>query len=265
MKDLITNTAIILAGGKGTRIRSVYPDLPKPLIPVAGKPFLRWQIEFLRKFGIKKVALSIGYMSEKIIDYFTKNPVENVEIFFAVEDKPLGTGGAVKFVAEKYNFGKSFVLNGDSFCPADLNDVNKIGECKAAILVSKKDDVADYGSVLTDENNGITAFIEKGKINGGGWVNAGVYFIDLEWAKNWSDKIPLSIENDIFPNLPPEELKVWRTELPFLDIGVPDRLEQAEEFLTGETDETDESTRHTPGANAKSKIKNLKSKINTCL
>ena len=231
MNDKNVNTAVILAGGKGTRIQSVHPDLPKPLIPIFGKPFLQWQIEYLKGFGVNRVILSIGYMAEKIIGYFTENPIENVEIIFAVEEKPLGTGGAVKFVAEKYDLGWSFVCNGDTLCPADLNEVNKIGECKAAILVSKKDDVTDYGSVLTDENDGITAFVEKGEVSGEGWVNAGMYLIDLEWAKSWSDKIPLSNETDVFTALSPDELKVWRTEVPFLDIGVPVRLEKAAEFL----------------------------------
>ena len=231
MNNKITNTAVILAGGKGTRIKSVHPDLPKPLIPISGKPFLQWQIEYLKKYGVNRIILSIGYMAEKIIDYFTENPVENIEIIFAIEEKPLGTGGAVKFVAEKYDLGWSFVCNGDTLCPADLNDVKKIGECRAAILVSKKDDVTDYGSVLTDENEGITAFVEKGEMSGEGWVNAGMYLIDLNWAKSWSNKIPLSNETDVFTALSPDELKVWRTDVPFLDIGVPVRLEKAAKFL----------------------------------
>jgi len=231
MKNKAPDTAVILAGGKGTRIKSVYPDLPKPLIPIAAKPFLRWQIEFLRKFGISRVVLSLGYMSEKIINYFTKHPVEGVEIIFATEDKPLGTGGAVRYVAKRYDIGRAFVLNGDSFCPADLTCSASVGECKAAILVSKKEDVSDYGTVITDENDGIIEFIEKGKNKGEGWVNAGIYLIDMNWAKEWEEKTPLSIENEVFPKLSSDELKVWRTNVPFLDIGVPDRLEQAEEFL----------------------------------
>ena len=225
------DTAVILAGGKGTRIKSVHPDLPKPLIPISGKPFLQWQIEYLKNYGVNRIILSIGYMAEKIIDYFTKNPVDDVEIIFAIEEKPLGTGGAVKFVAEKYNPGWSFVCNGDTLCPADLNAVKKIGECRAAILVSKKEDVTDYGSVVIDENDGIIAFMEKGEKTGEGWVNAGMYLIDLEWAKSWSDKIPLSNETDVFTALSPDELKVWRTDVPFLDIGVPVRLEMAADFF----------------------------------
>ncbi|MCK5853149.1 NTP transferase domain-containing protein, partial [bacterium] len=183
MNNKSVNTAVILAGGKGTRIKSVHPDLPKPLIPISGKPFLQWQIEYLKSYGVNRIILSIGYMAEKIIDYFTENPVENVEIIFAIEEKPLGTGGAVKFVAEKYDLGWAFVCNGDTLCPADLNAVKKIDKCRAAILVSKKEDVTDYGSVLTDENDGIIAFMEKGEKSGEGWVNAGMYLIDLEWAK----------------------------------------------------------------------------------
>ena len=231
MNNKIVNTAVILAGGKGTRIQSVHPDLPKPLIPISGKPFLQWQIEYLKKYGVNRIILSIGYMAKKIIDYFTKNPVENVEIIFAVEKNPLGTGGAVKFVAEKYDLGWAFVCNGDTICPADLNDVKKIGECRAAILVSKKEDVTDYGSVMTDENDGLIAFVEKGEKKGEGWVNAGMYLIDMEWAKNWNNKTPLSIENDVFTSLSTDQLKVWRTETPFLDIGIPVRLEKAAEFL----------------------------------
>ena len=109
--------------------------------------------------------------------------------------------------------------------------MKKIGECRAAILVSKKEDVTDYGSVMTDENDGLIAFVEKGEKKGEGWVNAGMYLIDMEWAKNWNNKTPLSIENDVFTSLSTDQLKVWRTETPFLDIGIPVRLEKAAEFL----------------------------------
>lgn len=229
-------TALILAGGAGTRIRHLYPDLPKPMIPVAGKPFLHWQIAWLARQGVRRVFLSAGYRADVIASYFSQQPVQGVDVSTITEQTPLGTGGAVRFAVRASAIADPwvFVCNGDTLCPARLADMAVPAHdqaCRAKILVARVDDAADYGTIETDGADGIAAFIEKGRASGGGWVNAGVYYVRTAWAADLADSVPLSMEKDVFTALRPSELKVTRTEQPFLDIGVPARLERAAEFI----------------------------------
>lgn len=232
----MTSTALILAGGAGTRIRHLHPDLPKPMIPVAGKPFLHWQIAWLASQGVRRVILSAGYRADVIASYFSKQPVQGVDVTTLAEQTPLGTGGAVRFVVRTSGIADPwvFICNGDTLCPAHLVDMAVPADdqaCRAKILVARVDNVADYGTIETDTTDGITAFVEKGRATGGGWVNAGVYYVRTAWAAELADSVPLSLEKEVFPTLRPGELKVTRTTRPFLDIGVPARLERAAEFI----------------------------------
>ncbi len=228
-------TAIILAGGKGTRISSIYSTIPKPLIPVAGKPLLVWQIEYLRSQGILNFIISTGYLAKKIELYFMKNKIDNVNISFANEKVPLGTGGAICFASKKIDDKNVLVCNGDSVCFAGLKKMIEIiakPEAKAVILVSEIDNIKDYGKVIINSENKVEAFIEKGKTKGSGWVNAGIYCIDVDWAKKMSLKNFFSIEKDVFPNLAKSNnLFAFKTKKKFLDIGTPERLKLAESFF----------------------------------
>ena len=232
-------SAVILAGGAGTRIRHLYPDLPKPMIPVDGKPFLHWQIEWLRSQGIRQVVISAGYRAERIAAYFDPQPVPDVAVTTVAEKTPLGTGGAVRFVVQQSTVASPwlFICNGDTLCPARLADMEEhggAGTCVAKILVAPVDNVADYGTIETDDDDGITAFVEKGRASGAGWVNAGVYYVSTAWVRSLPATVPLSMEREVFTALEPSQLKVSRTDKRFLDIGVPDRLARAAEFLRNE-------------------------------
>jgi D-glycero-alpha-D-manno-heptose 1-phosphate guanylyltransferase len=112
--------AIILAGGLGTRLQEVVPDVPKPMAPVSGKPFLYHVLRWLGKFNIEKVIISAGYKSETIVSYFGDS-FEGVPIEYAIEEKPLGTGGAMKFALSKTAGNEILIINGDTYFPVSLD------------------------------------------------------------------------------------------------------------------------------------------------
>src|SRR5687767_6830266 len=113
------DTAVILAGGFGTRLKTVIADLPKPMAPINENPFLDYQFQFLKHHGIKKVILSIGHMAEKIQEYY-KNNFQGIDISYVIENTPLGTGGGIRLALKSSGSREVFVLNGDSFFDVDL-------------------------------------------------------------------------------------------------------------------------------------------------
>jgi D-glycero-alpha-D-manno-heptose 1-phosphate guanylyltransferase len=115
------NEAIILAGGFGTRLKEVISDIPKPMAPVNGKPFLAWILLYLKKYGIEKVTFSTGHLSEKIEEYFGSE-YDGIKIVYAHEKTPMGTGGGIKLAVQKSQSHTLLVLNGDSFFDVDINE-----------------------------------------------------------------------------------------------------------------------------------------------
>lgn len=225
---------IVLAGGLGTRIRSLYPDLPKPMIPIGGKPFVEWVIEWLRGEGVTDVILSVGYRAAQIVEYFERERVKQVGVRCVKEEQLLGTGGAVRWVVREVHAPWCVVCNGDSLCPESLGGLREMaqrGSADVIMLASEVADVRDFGSVQVDEAGVVKGFVEKGESRGPGLVNAGVYFMRTEWARELPEQVPLSLERDVFPHMQPGRLRAVRTSVPFLDIGVPERLAGAEEFL----------------------------------
>lgn len=225
--------AIILAGGLGTRIRATHPDLPKPMIPIAGRPFLEWQIAWLRAQGIDEVVLSIGYRAAAIATHFQRPRVAGVTVRCVTEDAPMGTAGGARLAAQQLATPWCIVCNGDSLCPADLQPLCAGGAAgvDALLLVSRVDDARDYGTVLVDEQQCVTGFLEKGAAGGAGLVNAGVYCVRTAWLQALPATVPLSFERDVFPRMAHGTLRATATTTPFLDIGVPERLAAAAQFL----------------------------------
>ncbi len=227
-------TAIILAGGLGTRIKKIYPDLPKPVIPVAGKPFLFWLVEYLIGQGIKEIFVSTGYLADKIEKAFINNNFKKIKISFIREDESLGTGGAVRLAAQSIDADQTFVCNGDTICHAQLSDIEKTvieTGCSVAVLISKLENVLSYGSVIIDDTNRITSFSEKNTSVKHGWVNAGIYCVDTQWARSLVDDIPLSMEKDVFPSILSDKIRAVKTDKPFIDIGSEEGLRNAEKFF----------------------------------
>ncbi len=228
--------AVILAGGLGTRIRHLLPNLPKPMAPVRGRPCIEWLVRYLAGQGIQRVLISTGYLSEVIEQHFATNPVSGVRVRCIPETETLGTGGG--FLNAVHAGGEVaagwLVLNGDTFALADLAQATATLEIKATAGVIFARAVADtsrYGSLVTDASGNLVRFEEKRP--GEGLISAGVYLFRDELVRTFSNRIPLSLERDVFPALTSAGalIKVLPMDTPFLDIGTPETLPAADPFI----------------------------------
>ncbi|MBP0021216.1 MAG: nucleotidyltransferase family protein [Cyanobacteria bacterium SBLK] len=226
--------AVVLAGGFGSRLKSVVSDRPKPMALVGEKPFLEWILLELYRVGIRRVILSIGYLGEQIQSYFEDGKQWNVEISYSRESKPLGTGGAIQH-ALPYLQGESFlVLNGDSLCqfePSQLLEMREQYKAGATIWLAGVENSDRYGSVELNKNHVIVGFHEKSTTVSTGLINAGVYLLERKIFSPYSGKIPLSIERDIFPALVGSDLYGVIGNDIFIDIGTPDSYRSADSFI----------------------------------
>ncbi|ANB71473.1 nucleotidyl transferase [Paraburkholderia phytofirmans OLGA172] len=218
--------AIVLAGGLGTRLRSVVPDLPKPMAVVAGKPFLWWVLRRLEQQGIADVYLSVGYKRDVIEDYFG-DAFGALKVHYVIEDEPLGTGGAIAKAMAEIGGDEAFVLNGDTMTIVDFDDLRAAGasgEADVVMAVAKLDDVARYGAVDFDAAppRRATAFREKGQ-TGAGFINAGVYLVKRASFMRYVNQERFSFEQD-FLHAHLAELQVHAVPAvsQLIDIGVPE-------------------------------------------
>ncbi|QLH08917.1 nucleotidyltransferase family protein [Candidatus Nitrosotenuis sp. DW1] len=163
--------AIILAGGKGTRLKPLTDHVPKPLIPINSKPLIEWQIRYLKKFGIKNIVICTGYKSKQIEGYLERKANFGSKIKFSIEKKPLGTGGAIKKAAKMIQGSSFLVLNGDIITNMDIRQIYKKKNAIALIELKTK-----YGTVAIHEDK-ITEFREKKSVPDV-WMNAGIYHLD---------------------------------------------------------------------------------------
>lgn len=228
--------AVILAGGFGTRIKHLLPDIPKPMAKVANKPFVEWIINYLQQQSIKQFILSTGYLGDVIEKYFNHYSIDNIIINCYQENEPLGTaGGFINVVNLSNQMPDSWlVTNGDSLIFTDLNpmfDYLKNDEIKGVILGLSLPDASRYGSLKYDDDYNLISFAEKQQ--GKGVINAGVYLFKHSLINKFPETKPLSFEYDVFPELLRQgyKIKVHITEAPFLDIGTPETLIQAENFI----------------------------------
>ncbi len=213
--------AVILAGGKGTRLRSVSGDVPKPMVDINGTPFLYRLLYKLEAEGCRRVVLSLGYNHEYIIDKFIQDNPTNMSIVFSVEDKPLGTGGAIKKAFECVDGDWAVVLNGDTLCDLNFKDfINFSCENHAEIGVAgiSVSDAARYGTLSFDSKMNVTSLNEKGEV-GSGIINGGVYFIDSN-VINAVQMDVFSFEVD-FLSAYQGMFKVFLSDGYFIDIGIP--------------------------------------------
>ncbi|MEX3972092.1 nucleotidyltransferase family protein [Paraburkholderia caribensis] len=217
--------AIVLAGGLGTRLRSVVPDLPKPMAEVAGKPFLWWVLRRLEQQGIGDVYLSVGYKREVIEAYFGAK-FGALNVHYVVEDEPLGTGGAIAKAFDAIGGEEAFVLNGDTMTIVEFADLRSAAasDVDLTMAVAKLDDVARYGAVDFEATSmrRVTAFREKGQ-TGAGFINAGVYLVKREALKRYPLPEKFSFEQDfLHAHLADLRVSAVPAVSQLIDIGVPD-------------------------------------------
>jgi D-glycero-alpha-D-manno-heptose 1-phosphate guanylyltransferase len=224
-----TQEAIILAGGLGTRLRGTLGDLPKPMAPVAGRPFLAWQLEALERRGVTRVILSVGHRREAIEAHFGER-YRGLAIVYAREDSPLGTGGAITAAMKRVNGPAAFVLNGDTFIRAPLRDLESRPGCTLCVLVARVVDASRFGTVVLSGDR-IGGFREKAA-GGPGLVNSGVYWITKVAIAEAGERETFSFEKDFLePHVGRLAICAVVTDEPFIDIGVPETLAAADSLV----------------------------------
>ena len=223
--------AIILAGGFGTRLRSVVSDVPKPMAPVNGRPFLAYLLDAVIARGVTDITLAVGYKGETVEAGFGASR-NGATLRYSYEREPLGTGGAVALALEGYD-GQDpiWILNGDTFFDADLGAVAKTHHDAGAdvTLALKAMDLADrYGLVETDEGGRITRFREK-QPDAAGLINAGVYLLQPAALRLFGFPQRFSLEKDFFErHLATLNVVGVPQDGYFVDIGVPEDYERAQ-------------------------------------
>ncbi|MBR0123413.1 MAG: nucleotidyltransferase family protein [Bacteroidales bacterium] len=213
---------IILAGGFGTRLQSVVSDLPKPMAPVQNRPFLEYQLDYLKQSGINDVILSVGYLHDVVIRHFG-DCYNDIRLKYAIENHPLGTGGGIKFATSLMCGEDALVLNGDSFFNINIEKFHSFYEkYHPDILLALKymDDLSRYGGVEIDNEGNIVAFREKGLIKDGGYINGGIYLFNKNILNDFPERF--SFEKELLEN--PDGLKVMGLpfDSDFIDIGIPE-------------------------------------------
>lgn len=217
--------AIILAGGLGTRLKTVVADKPKVLSPVAGKPFLYYIIEYLQKQGITNYVFALGYLSEQVLD-FLQQYYPSLSYQYSIEETPLGTGGGIKKAIQLATEENVLVVNADTFFDVDLNKMfsahhKSNAQCTIALKLMKNFD--RYGSVEVNDNNKILLFKEKTFVDKG-YINGGYLIINKNFYLSTTQSLPdiFSYEKDFLEkNLHKMQVIGFKSEGYFIDIGIP--------------------------------------------
>ncbi len=227
--------AFILAGGQGTRLKARFGDLPKPLAPIGGVPFLARQLDWLAGYGVRDAVLCVGYGADQVEATLGDGLAHGVTLRYSVEDEPLGTGGALAR-AHGLVLGPTLVVNGDTLPECDPWAIERDRWERGAIGavgLFHVDDARSRGRVELDDRGAIAAFREKdADDSGGAWVNGGVYAFD---AALWRllPAGPSSLERDVLPRLAAAgRLIGHRSPGRFFDIGTPEDWERADRELT---------------------------------
>lgn len=223
--------AIILAGGFGKRIAKAVPDLPKPLAPINGKPILSYILDKLDKWKISKVILAVGYRANDIQKYYGEKYL-NIDICYSLEEKPLGTGGAIKKAFSILYSKNAFVLNGDTLFDIDFYLMQKehlASNADITVAVKKSISSNRFGT-LNIENKRIKNFIEKNSLNVGP-INGGIYCIGRDYFLRCEEEA-FSFEKDILEKKAQNDrFFAFESEGYFIDIGIPEDYERAQKEL----------------------------------
>jgi D-glycero-alpha-D-manno-heptose 1-phosphate guanylyltransferase len=228
--DLRIKEAIILAGGLGTRLRSVLPDLPKAMAPVAGKPFLGWLMGRMLEQGITHIILSLGYRHEAITDYIREG-FPGTDVSFSIEQEPLGTGGGIRKACHLAKSDHLLVLNGDTFFDVSLTALARLHVLKKAectLSLKPMRDINRYGVVECGTDGAIAGFREK-QYYAEGLINGGVYLLDRKAF--CSEDLPekFSFEKDYLEAFAGKRRFFGHAdEGYFIDIGIPEDYERAQ-------------------------------------
>lgn len=227
--------AIILAGGLGTRLASRLQGVPKPMAPIAGRPFLEILLNRLRRAGCTRALLSVGHLHTVISDYFGTS-FRGMALEYVIEASPMGTGGAIRMALAQAHEDAVLVLNGDTFLEMDYAaalEFHRTSGADVTLTITPQEDISRYGEVVNDGNR-VIGFTEKGR-SGPGWINGGVYVLPkaLQWPENLEGKFSFET-NFLVPEVDSYSFVPYRVDGFFLDIGVPEDLDRAQILLAHE-------------------------------
>lgn len=227
MPDRPLEQAALLVGGRGSRLGALTEILPKPLAPVAGRPFLDWQIEEVARFGLRRVILLAGYKAEQIVERYHRKTVRGAVIEVVVEPEPLGTAGALRLFADRLD-QRFLLLNGDTFFAVNLRDLPlHAGDALAALALCRTAPSGRYGTVEMTVDGRVHDFVPRSP-DGAGPINGGIYVLDRR-ITDWIGAGAVSLEGEVFPRLAAAgQLRGALYDAPFIDIGVPEDLERAQ-------------------------------------
>lgn len=224
--------AIVLSGGLGTRLRERVPNLPKPMAPIAGRPFLEYVLDRLISGGVRDVILSVGYRAELIQAHFGRS-YRGATVRYAVDLTPLGTGGAIAHALRDEGPNPVLVLNGDTLLNIDFGAlVGWYEEAPAQVAMALKPvvDVARYGAIMLDGER-VVGFVEKGR-SGPGLINAGVYIVRPEMFSEFGLSGKFSFETDLLQRYCDSiQPRAYVTDAYFIDIGIPEDFDRAQREL----------------------------------
>lgn len=228
-------TAIILAGGMGTRLRSAVPDLPKPMAPISGRPFLEHQMDYWIGQGVNRFVLSVGYKKELIMDHFGES-YQGIPLNYAIEVEPLGTGGGLLLAAQELR-EPFLVLNGDTFFEvelAKLMDFHTGHQSEWSFALFRTNEVGRYMGMDVKPDGEIVS-LKSGTGQPGRLANGGVYLLNpAVLAKTkYGQGQKVSLEDDLLPDFVAQGGKLYGIECPgsFIDIGVPEDYFRAADVL----------------------------------
>jgi NDP-sugar pyrophosphorylase family protein len=223
-------SAAILAGGLGSRLRTVLADRPKVLAPVGGRPYLTYLLDQLANAGFEEVVLLTGFRAEMVRDALG-DTYAGLRLVHSQEPHPLGTAGALRRALPYLSARTVLLLNGDSFCNADLHRFtwyHCLRRADVSLVVSGAADTARFGKVRLRPNGRVCGFEEKDAAGGPGWINAGIYLLQRRLVEEIEPDKTISLERDLFPEwLRHKRFYTYRTRFGCWDIGTPQSYAEA--------------------------------------
>lgn len=234
---MVNVTAAILAGGFGTRLRSVVTDRPKVLATVRGRPFLSYLLGQLAAYGVKDVVVCTGYLGEQVRSTFG-DAYGDLRLYYSQESLPLGTAGALRLALPLFKSDSLLVMNGDSFFAIDLGSFwswHCSHGANATIALVNMGNTARYGRIHLDNDGVVAGFEEKAANATPGWINGGIYIVARTLLLAIPESRAASLEQEVFPAWIGKGLYGYRSEGRFLDIGTPEAYKAAEGFFARES------------------------------
>lgn len=230
--------AIILAGGLGSRLRAAVPDLPKPMAPINGRPFLEYLLDYWAGQGVSRFVLSVGYKRDIIEEHFATR-YKGTEVDYAVEDQPRGTGGGLLLALKHLRrTGPFLIMNGDTFFEVDLAPMRRYHcERRAELTIALREVEANsrYGGVGIDKEGKIMSFDNRARTTDRALINGGVYLAEKSAFAGMAleSDAPVSIEDQLYPRMLAEGRRIYGfpSSGRFIDIGIPEDYRRAASVL----------------------------------